>query len=435
MGDSGSMLLGLVLSASALTLTGQFAVDRPHPGRRRLGGQPAADAAADHPAAVDPDRAVRRPACSPSYAAPGAARSPFAPGQAAPAPPAARDRPLPPPRGADHVAVGRADRLRRGARQPLRRAAGLARARRRGSRSTVVLTFVLPVPPGRGAPRRRSARAPDRRFGGPQDFVLIFTSGSEGRPTALERTAADMTTAPPRSTATSGASVLVGAALAALVVGLARRPGRRARRRRPRRRTARWSAPCWWSASSASARSSVHVAAGLVPAASLLVALLTYTLQVLRARAGLRGALALGAARRRPRPALARRARSSPAPWPGWWPRSCSPRGCGSRSTTCPTDRRRTVRPCRRGRPDDRRRVRDDHTLTAIVRGAMGQQKPRPGSDDEQPAGRPVARLRLPRGRVSRVYGLIGWAAGPVAGDDVPGRRSGSCSAPGWAST
>ena len=35
MGDSGSMLIGLVLSASAVTLTGQFSGQRDQPGRRR----------------------------------------------------------------------------------------------------------------------------------------------------------------------------------------------------------------------------------------------------------------------------------------------------------------------------------------------------------------------------------------------------------------
>lgn len=89
-----------------------------------------------------------------------------------------------------------------------------------------------------------------------------------------------MTTASPRSTATSGASVLVGAALAALVTGLlvvllgALTGG----------------APAAYGALAGTllvvgvfflGAGFVHVAAGLVPAASLLVALLTYTLQVL----------------------------------------------------------------------------------------------------------------------------------------------------------
>ncbi len=89
-----------------------------------------------------------------------------------------------------------------------------------------------------------------------------------------------MTTASPRNTAKSGASVLFGAALAALVTGLL-------------------VALIGAFAGGASAAYGalvgtllvvgvfflgagfVHLAAGLVPAASLLVALLTYTLQVL----------------------------------------------------------------------------------------------------------------------------------------------------------
>jgi ATP synthase protein I len=89
-----------------------------------------------------------------------------------------------------------------------------------------------------------------------------------------------MTTESPRSTAGSGASVLVGAALAALGTGLA---------------TVLLGgllggAPAAYGALAGTllvvavfflGAGFVHVAAGLVPAASLLVALLTYTLQVL----------------------------------------------------------------------------------------------------------------------------------------------------------
>ena len=146
-----------------------------------------------------------------------------------------------------------------------------------------------------------------------RDFVLVFTSGPEGRDIDLERTAADMTTASPRSTAASGASVLVGAALAALVTGLGGHSHRRAladgaaaaygalvgtaaggRRLRPRRRF-------------------VHVVAGLVPAASLLVALLTYTLQVAGARARLRGPVPLRACSTTPSTAAGWPRPSSPA--------------------------------------------------------------------------------------------------------------------------
>ena len=89
-----------------------------------------------------------------------------------------------------------------------------------------------------------------------------------------------MTTASPRSTATSGASVLFGAALAALVTGLlVTLVGAFA-----------GGAPAAYGALAGTllvvgvfflGAGFVHVAAGLVPAASLLVALLTYTLQLL----------------------------------------------------------------------------------------------------------------------------------------------------------
>ena len=164
-----------------------------------------------------------------------------------------------------------------------------------------------------------------------------------------------MTTASPRSTATSGASVLFGAALAALVTGLgvtligAFAGG----------------APAAYGALAGTllvvgvfflGAGFVHIAAGLVPAASLLVALLTYTLQLLVLALVLVGLDRSGLLD----DALDRRGwsrASSPGPWPGWWPRSSSPHGCGCRSTTCP--RRRTrARP--RSVQSGRRRVHDD---------------------------------------------------------------------------
>ena len=125
MGDSGSMLIGLVLSASAITLTGPVRPRRHQQGRDghpgQLPGHPAAGAAA----AGDPGRAARRP--GPGRRTPHP-RRPLAvlARQAAPAPPAAGDRPLPAPRGADHVDVGRAHRLRHGAGQPLHRPVDVA---------------------------------------------------------------------------------------------------------------------------------------------------------------------------------------------------------------------------------------------------------------------------------------------------------------------
>ena len=61
MGDSGSMLIGLVLSASALTLTGQFSGPELSQGAEGSPGQPAADAAAAAAPGLDPDRADGRP--------------------------------------------------------------------------------------------------------------------------------------------------------------------------------------------------------------------------------------------------------------------------------------------------------------------------------------------------------------------------------------
>ena len=55
---------------------------------------------------------------------------------------------------------------------------------------------------------------------------------------------------------------------------------------------------------------------------------------------------------------------------------------------------------------------------TAIVRGAMDQQKPRAG-EAEQSRGDPWHAFGYLVAGVG-VYGLIGWA-GPMAGHDVPG--------------
>ena len=154
MGDSGSMLIGLVLSASAVTLSGQFSGERDHPGRRRLAGQPAADAAAAAAAGLDPDRPDRRPAArrrTPHPRRPVALRA----GQAAPAPPAARDRPLAAAGRADHVDVGRAGRVRHRAGQPLHGPAGCGSRWPRWRSCTIALTFVLPM---LHKPRLRGAR-------------------------------------------------------------------------------------------------------------------------------------------------------------------------------------------------------------------------------------------------------------------------------------
>ena len=171
MGDSGSMLIGLVLSACALTLTGQFTGTDIAVGRATACFVAAAAAAA---AGLDPDGAARRPGAGRRTPHPG---RPLAvrPGQAAPAPPAAGDRPLPAPRGADHVAVGRADR-RSAWCSPASTAARRVGLPRRHVALTVALTFVLPVLGERPATPRGGATG---RFGAVQDFVIVFTSGPE----------------------------------------------------------------------------------------------------------------------------------------------------------------------------------------------------------------------------------------------------------------
>ena len=118
MGDSGSMLIGLVLSASAVTLTGQFSGSEITQGADGSQASLLPDAAAAAAPGLDPDRADRRPGAgrrTPHPGRPVAVRA----RQAAPAPPAARDRPLAAPGGVHHVDVGRPGRLRDRARQPL----------------------------------------------------------------------------------------------------------------------------------------------------------------------------------------------------------------------------------------------------------------------------------------------------------------------------
>ena len=130
MGDSGSMLIGLVLSASALTLTTTFS--GAEIGRGGAGSDVSPLAfflplllpvmilivpIADLVLAV-----VRRTR---------AGRSPVLPGQATSPPPTAGDRPQPASRGADHVAVGGADLVRDRPRQPLHRPRRLVVARHR----------------------------------------------------------------------------------------------------------------------------------------------------------------------------------------------------------------------------------------------------------------------------------------------------------------
>ena len=148
MGDSGSMLIGLVLVG-----------ERDHPDRPVLRRPTSARA-----------RWARRRAWLPTFCRwplpitllvvpiadlvlavdpphPGRAVT-VRPRQAAPAPPAPRDRALPAPGGADHVDVGRPGRRHHRRGQPLHRPADVVGGSRpRRPLVTVALTFVLPRGP------------------------------------------------------------------------------------------------------------------------------------------------------------------------------------------------------------------------------------------------------------------------------------------------
>ena len=117
MGDSGSMLIGLVLAAGAISITGQVDPDALNAVRGRSArGDRARDGAGLHPAAAAADDhrgAGRRPGAGDRAAhleGPVAVRRRPRPS----APPAAGDRPLAQPGRADHVLLVGADRLRRG---------------------------------------------------------------------------------------------------------------------------------------------------------------------------------------------------------------------------------------------------------------------------------------------------------------------------------
>ena len=129
--------IGLLLASSTITLTGTVDAQR---GRRRPRARPAAA------------RCCRwrcwscrsSTCCSPSSAAP---RRPVAvrAGQAAPAPPAARDRPLPRARGAGDVPVVRVDRLRRDGRRASCSSTLTLLVSRRGRRAgRVLVTMNIP---------------------------------------------------------------------------------------------------------------------------------------------------------------------------------------------------------------------------------------------------------------------------------------------------
>ncbi len=147
MGDSGSMLIGLVLSASAVTLSGQFSPEQLSEG----GGGSAASLLPTLLPVLLPISLLIVPLADLLLAVvrrTRAGRSPFAARQAAPAPPAARDRPQPAPGRPDHVDVGGAGRLRHRAGQPLQRnVGGLGRGRRDAAHGRPHLPAAPAAPP------------------------------------------------------------------------------------------------------------------------------------------------------------------------------------------------------------------------------------------------------------------------------------------------
>ena len=122
--------------------------------------------------------------------------------QGAPAPPAARVRAQPAPGGARDVAVGRADRVRGGADQPLLGPADLGRCSRLGAIVTVGadLPGAARPAPGRGPDRGASRPLTGSRFRASPDFVLLFTRP----PHDDDPTRPPMTTTPSSSTRRSG---------------------------------------------------------------------------------------------------------------------------------------------------------------------------------------------------------------------------------------
>ena len=188
MGDSGSMLIGLVLAAAAISVTGQVdpdalkifeGSDPPGHARGAAGLHPAAAAADDH---RDPGRRPGARDRAPYLERTVAVRRRPRPS----APPAAGDRALAQPRGPDHVLLVGADRLRR---RRVLRALGVdvdraahRRAERGGPGASAAAALhparpalggglraaALPAPQGAaragGCPRSRtSAGAPARR--------------------------------------------------------------------------------------------------------------------------------------------------------------------------------------------------------------------------------------------------------------------------------
>ena len=150
MGDTGSMLIGYLMAASVITLTGK--VDPNALAGTTLLPGAAADPGAAGGAGGAPDRP--RPGGGPPHPGrPVAVR----PGQAAPAPPPARDGPLPAARRAAADRLGGADRVLRRCCWPSSRCA----TRWRPAASAALLLGIgvfwpSPTRPGRAGPRRRS---------------------------------------------------------------------------------------------------------------------------------------------------------------------------------------------------------------------------------------------------------------------------------------
>ena len=294
---------------------------------------------------------------------------------------------------------------------------------------TVVLTFVVPRVRGLPTPVRSRPRE-HRGWSVPsRGLCANFHKRPEGRHDHLTRTAADMTTETPRSTATSGASrARRSRSGGPRSPALARRPRRLPSPTAPRgvRRPGRRAG--WWSRSSSSARVRVNVVAG--PGAGRLAAGRAADLHPPGpgARARLRwpwtaptllddaldrrwlaAAVIAGTAGLDGRPDRPHRAAAAPGLRPA---------------------RRRRGRPAgpeRGGEPVNAT------TPTAIVRGAMAQQIHGLAPEPEQSRGDPWHAFGyLVSGVVSTACRL---GAGPLAGDELPGGRSGSCSVPASAST
>ncbi len=165
-----------------------------------------------------------------------------------------------------------------------------------------------------------------------------------------------------------------------------RRSGLR-RHRGPQRR--RW-APCWsWSVLGFGVFV-LNTVASVMPGATVLVALVTYALQLVVMAAVVLPLVRSGTARPTPSTDAGSGEASRWPRWPGWSPRSWPRRGRGSPSTT------------------SRRRVRDDPPRLLLSGARWLSRRPRRMHSDEPPHGDPwLAFSYLVSG--ATIYGLIGW--------------------------